>query len=476
MMQGAIRGDVQRAMLGSIGHDKAQISAAKKELTIHTEKLLSSLKSLDNAILSKKSKDTIANTIPLAQKYSESATNIIQLSEDNFGPAAAAAIPEFQKIFSDLEKLMDIQVASINNDESEFTENSETTVKTASITVGFALTVTALILIAVAFLLARHMTKSMNNLVQIANKLAQCDLTHEIKISGNAETLEILNALNEVQSNFTTIVSSVKNNADNVALSSEEIANGNQDLSVRTEHEAAALQSTSASMRELTEAVNHNAENAHTANTLADTASQIAINGGNVVEQVVVTMKEINQSSKKISDITAVIDGIAFQTNILALNAAVEAARAGDQGRGFAVVAAEVRNLAGRSAEAAKEISQLITASVTRVERGSSLVDEAGKTMTNIVASIEKVTQIVKEISLASANQKDGVSLIDESVRSMENSTQQNAAMVEEISAAANSLKFQAQDLVNTVSQFKIRSHITSNSNNANTQLLISTQ
>ena len=352
---------------------------------------------------------------------------------------------------------MDSQASSISSDEHEFSKNSESTVNTANITVGVALVISALLLTAVALILAKNMTKSMNNLVQIAKKLALCDLTHEIKISGNAETIEILNALKEVQSNFTEIVSSVKNNADSVALSSEEIANGNQDLSVRTEHEAAALQSTSASMRELTEAVNHNAQNAHTANELASSASQIAINGGNVVDQVVITMREINQSSKKISDITAVIDGIAFQTNILALNAAVEAARAGDQGRGFAVVAAEVRNLAGRSAEAAKEISQLINASVARVERGSALVDEAGTTMTNIVTSIEKVTQIVKEISHASATQKDGVSLIDDSVRGMENSTQQNAAMVEEISAAANSLKYQAQDLVNTVSQFKLQ-------------------
>lgn len=473
MMQGAIRGDVQRAMLGSIGHDKAQISAAKKELANHTEKLLSSLKALDNANLSKNSKDTIANTIPVAKKYSEIATNIIQLSEDNFGPAAAAAIPEFQKAFTELEKLMEAQVAAINSDKLEFTKKSETTVRTAGITVGFALALTAILLIVAALLLARHMTSSMNNLVHIAKKLAQCDLTQEINISGNAETIEILNALKEVQSNFTEIVRGVKNNADSVALSSAEIANGNQDLSIRTEQEASALQSTSASMRELTDAVNHNAENAHNANELAATASKIAINGGNLVEQVVVTMKEINQSSKKISDITTVIDGIAFQTNILALNAAVEAARAGDQGRGFAVVAAEVRNLAGRSAEAAKEISQLITTSVTRVERGSALVDEAGKTMTNIVGSIEKVTQIVKEISVASAIQKDGVSLIDDAVRSMENSTQQNAAMVEEISAAANSLKFQAQDLVDAVSQFKLRAQTSSDIKNFTSPLLI---
>jgi len=251
-------------------------------------------------------------------------------------------------------------------------------------------------------------------------------------------------------------VGAVRGSAEGVATASAQIAQGNQDLSARTESQASALQETAATMDELGTTVRNNADNAKQANQLALGASSVAVKGGEVVGQVVETMKAINDSSKKIADIITVIDGIAFQTNILALNAAVEAARAGEQGRGFAVVAGEVRSLAQRSADAAKEIKSLITTSVDRVDQGTQLVDEAGRTMEEIVSAIKRVTDIVGEISAASSEQSLGVSQVGEAITQMDQATQQNAALVEESAAAAESLRQQASDLVKAVAVFRI--------------------
>lgn len=241
-----------------------------------------------------------------------------------------------------------------------------------------------------------------------------------------------------------------------MASASAQIAQGNHDLSARTESQASALEQTASSMEELSATVRQNADNARQANQLAQNASTVAVEGGEVVGRVVDTMKGINESSRKISDIIGVIDGIAFQTNILALNAAVEAARAGEQGCGFAVVASEVRSLAGRSAEAAKEIKGLINDSVLRVEQGTALVDQAGVTMTEVVSSIRRVTDIMGVISAASNEQSLGVAQVGEAITQMDQATQQNAALVEEMAAAAGSLKSQAQELVQTVAVFKL--------------------
>ena len=263
--------------------------------------------------------------------------------------------------------------------------------------------------------------------------------------------------LTRVQEALTAAVTNVRQGSENVATASAEIAQGNQDLSNRTEQQACALEETAATMDELGSTVRNNADNAKQANQLALGASAVALQGGTVVGQVVETMKGINDSSRRIADIISVIDGIAFQTNILALNAAVEAARAGEQGRGFAVVAGEVRSLAQRSADAAKEIKLLINASVERVEHGTALVDQAGKTMGEIVGAIKRVTDIVGEISSASAEQSSGVAQVGEAVTQMDQATQQNAALVEESAAAAESMKQQAHQLVEAVAVFKLR-------------------
>jgi len=304
--------------------------------------------------------------------------------------------------------------------------------------------------------LIRSVTAPLNEAVRVASGVAAGDLAMNIASGGQNETGRLLSALHEMQARLSAIVREVREGAESVATASAQISSGNNDLSARTEQQASALEETAASMEELGSTVRGNADNAQQANQLALAASNVAVKGGEAVGQVVETMREISDSSKKISDIIGVIDGIAFQTNILALNAAVEAARAGEQGRGFAVVASEVRTLAGRSAEAAKEIKALIGASVERVELGSSQVDSAGATIKEVVASIRRVTDIMGEISAASREQSSGVAQVGEAVTQMDRATQENAALVEESAAAAESLKTQAQQLVQAVAVFKL--------------------
>ncbi len=308
-------------------------------------------------------------------------------------------------------------------------------------------------------LITRSLTRALGGepaaLGEAAQRVAAGDLS-PVPGAERSPAGSVLASLGAMQSSLATIVSQVRGASESIATGSTQIAQGNLDLSQRTEEQASALEETAASMEQLGSTVKQNADNARQANQLAQGASTVAIKGGEVVGQVVETMKGINDSSKKIADIISVIDGIAFQTNILALNAAVEAARAGEQGRGFAVVASEVRNLAQRSAEAAKEIKSLITASVERVEQGTTLVDQAGVTMTEVVSSIKRVTDIMGEISAASSEQSQGVSQVGEAVGQMDQVTQQNAALVEESAAAAESLKAQAQQLVQAVAVFKL--------------------
>ena len=327
-------------------------------------------------------------------------------------------------------------------------------------TVMTALGVLALLVAAgVGLLITRSLLKELGGepsaAAELARAVSQGDFTRSVALRVG-DTQSLMASLSAMQGNLAQIVTTVRTGSEGVATASAEIAEGNNDLSARTEQQASALEETAASMEQLGSTVKQNADSARQANQLAQSASTIAIEGGNVVGQVVETMKGINESSRKISDIISVIDGIAFQTNILALNAAVEAARAGEQGRGFAVVASEVRSLAGRSAEAAKEIKMLINASVERVEHGTTLVDQAGVTMEEVVSSIRRVTDIMGEISAASNEQALGVAQVGEAVTQMDQTTQQNAALVEEMAAAASGLKGQANDLVQAVAFFKI--------------------
>ena len=289
----------------------------------------------------------------------------------------------------------------------------------------------------------------------LAGRVAQGDLSVAIAIRPN-DTSSVLSSLVRMQDSLARVVSEVRHNSESVATASAQIAQGNQDLSQRTEEQASALQQTAATMDELSSTVRNNSDNAQQARQLASSATGVAAQGGTVVSQVVQTMQGISDSSRKIGDIIGVIDGIAFQTNILALNAAVEAARAGEQGRGFAVVAGEVRNLARRSAEAAKEIKSLILRSTEQVEQGTALVDEAGRTMQDIVGSIQRVSDIVGEISAASVEQTSGIQQVGEAVTDMDRGTQQNAALVEESAAAAESLRRQAEQLVQAVAVFRL--------------------
>jgi len=319
---------------------------------------------------------------------------------------------------------------------------------------------TAVIALAVAigcaWYIALAITRPIESAVQVAQTVAAGDLTSTITVDTSEETGQLLQALKDMNGSLIKVVAQVRSGTDTIACASSEIASGNLDLSSRTEEQASSLEETASSMEELTSTVRQNSDNAQQANQLARTASGVAEKGGDVVARVVQTMDSINESSSKIVDIIGVIDGIAFQTNILALNAAVEAARAGEQGRGFAVVASEVRNLAQRSAAAAKEIKQLIGDSVEKVGAGSKLVAEAGSTMGEIVTSVQRVTDIIQEISLATQEQSVGIDQINDAIGQMDTVTQQNAALVEEAAAASASLQEQAQSLAAVVSVFKL--------------------
>ncbi len=360
--------------------------------------------------------------------------------------------PLNQQVLVEINKLLDIQQ---NAQQSVLDDSADADKKLLLllVVIGFVAFGVSLFF---AWLLTRSITRPLRDAIAVAQRVAAGELTSDIDVRGNDEISELMRALKNMNDSLVSIVSEVRLSSDAIATASGEIASGNTDLSARTEAQAGTLEETAASMEQLTATVKQNADNSMQANQLVITASDVAVQGGQVVGQVVETMKSIKESSRKIVDIIGVIDGIAFQTNILALNAAVEAARAGEEGRGFAVVAAEVRNLAQRSAGAAKEIKSLIGDSVDKVDLGSALVDRAGKTMDTIVASVRQVADIMSEITAASQEQRTGIEHVNQAIGQMDEMTQQNAALVEEAAAAAESMRDQTVRLTDAMHVFKL--------------------
>jgi methyl-accepting chemotaxis protein len=454
MMHDALRGDAQLALLGALEQNAELIESARAGLKDHAETYDTALNELSGHSLSDDSRAALAMVRPLVQKYTESVAQVVGLSATD-AQAAQAAMPAVQTVFSELEDQMAAMSESIEKHSQQLETTANERVQQSAVWIGAALALAVALMTVASLSLARSMVLPIQHAVSVADSLAQGDLTVSISPSGNDEARHLLQSLAHMQASFASIVKEVKSNADEVASASAQIAGGNQDLSNRTEQQASALQETAATMDQLGSTVRNNADHARQANQLALGASSVAIKGGEVMGQVVTTMTGINDSSKKIAEIIGVIDGIAFQTNILALNAAVEAARAGEQGRGFAVVAGEVRNLAHRSAEAAREVKSLVNASVDRVEQGTALVGQAGHTMDEIVSAIKRVTDIVAEISAASAEQSAGIDQVGLAVSQMDQSTQRNTALIEESAAASETLKQQARQLVDAVAAFK---------------------
>ncbi len=381
--------------------------------------------------------------------------------------AAAVLFDEALPLQNALFQAVDDSAAMQQQLANELSRRAERTASFSVVLMGALAVLMAAIGSAVGWLLSRHLRTALgaepSELSQAVALVADGDLSQAVRVNPQ-DTTSVMANVARMQASLVKVVSNVRSNSESVATASAQIAQGNSDLSQRTEEQASALEETAATMEQLGSTVRSNADSAKQANQMAQSASAVALQGGDVVSKVVTTMQDINESSRKVSEIIGVIDGIAFQTNILALNAAVEAARAGEQGRGFAVVATEVRTLAQRSADAAKEIKALIGRSVAQVESGTSLVDQAGKTMSEIVTSIQRVSDIVGEITASSVEQSSGVQQVGDAVGLMDQATQQNAALVEESAAAAESLKGQAQLLVQAVAVFKLSSggHIAS--------------
>lgn len=439
--------DEPTAMIARLNQVDARIEEIGKRWDIYHSRILSAEeKELANKFIDSRQKFVAGGLKPAIAALR--ADNISEAASLMRGPLSQLFIPVQQNI----DALMQFQMATAKN-EFEKSQNIYQWIR------NFCISAIGLGILFSAYMgvwLVRSISVPLQIAVRVARSVAAGDLAQVIEVRSQDETGQLMQALKDMNESLVTIVMKVRTGTENIATSSGQIASGNLDLSSRTEQQASALEETASSMEELTSTVKQNAENAHQANKLALSASEVAVKGGAVVAQVVDTMGSINDSSKKIVDIIGVIDSIAFQTNILALNAAVEAARAGEQGRGFAVVATEVRQLAQRSAAAAKEIKNLIADSVEKVDVGAKLVDQAGATMGEIVNSVKRVTDIMSEITTASREQTSGIEQVNEAITQMDESTQQNAALVEQASAAAESLKGQAFHLAEVVRVFKL--------------------
>ncbi len=433
-----------------------EVKRQQQQVLASRQKIGEVLGRLKAEITAPKGKELLGKIGVQRERYVQAQERYLAMTNDgNLGGARSYLHSDVGPVFDAYFEAVDGLIAFQTDLLGEAVDAVSVAVASIQKTVWAAVLAALLGAIVLALWIIRAITVPLQKAVEVSRAVAAGDLSMDLHVQGRNETAQLLQALQEMLQSLRKVVTDVRSGSEGVASASSQIAQANHDLSARTEQQASALEETAASMEQLNSTVRQNADNARQANQLAMSASTVAERGGMVVGEVVGTMKGINESSRRIADIIGVIDSIAFQTNILALNAAVEAARAGDQGRGFAVVASEVRALAGRSADAAKEIKQLIGASVERVDAGSALVDQAGATMQEVVTAIRRVTDLMGEISAASNEQSQGVGQVGEAVTQMDQVTQQNAALVEEMAAAASSLRGQAQDLVRTVDVFR---------------------
>ena len=446
-----------RTLALNLSGEPAMESEFKEAMAATSAQISEVQKSLEGMGLTEREKAQMTKIAAARKNMAEQRDQAQKLQAD--GQAGQAIIfvkqtyiPASTAYLKTLDEFVQLEKQIMQETRDELGHASMNTVKLAALAVGLLL----LGIVVGAYYLIRSIAQPLQQANALAAHIAGGDLSQRETIARGDEFGDLLRSLYAMSASLAGTVQRVRNSTDSIAIASAEIATGNHDLSARTEQTASNLQETAAAMEQFTSTIAQSAGSAQQASSLAAGATGVARRGGEVVTQVVNTMNEINQSSKKISDIIGVIDGIAFQTNILALNAAVEAARAGEQGRGFAVVASEVRSLAGRSADAAKEIKALIGASVERVETGSRLVQEAGTTMEDIVQSVQRVTDMIGEITAASTEQSSGISQVNQAVGNLDQMTQQNAALVEESAAAAQSLREQAEQLAQVVSTFKL--------------------
>ncbi|MFC7289942.1 methyl-accepting chemotaxis protein [Herminiimonas glaciei] len=440
-----------------LSSDPARIKSLLNDAVASDKKMKQGLDQLKSIAQTEEDRHYINAAVSARDQYVPARDALLQLAQDGRTNEAKAYLeqvfmPLQVKYFIALDAMFDYQGSLMSTAGETASANSEQARWIINILAG----ITLLMAIVVGWWVSRSITRPLNIAITAARRVAQGDLGGPIFVKTTNEVGQLMAALKAMNDNLHHIVSQVRNGTDTIASASGEIARGNMDLSSRTEQQASSLEETASAMEELTSTVKENADHAQEANQLAASASDIARQGGSVVHQVIDTMAAINTSSKKIMDITGVIDSIAFQTNILALNAAVEAARAGEQGRGFAVVASEVRNLAQRSATAAREIKALIDDSVEKVDNGSKLVQQAGLTMDQVVTSVERVSGIIAAINNASQEQSAGIEQVGQAVVLIDEGTQQNAALVEQSAATAQSLRDQAEQLMQLVSIFKL--------------------
>jgi methyl-accepting chemotaxis protein len=451
----ALRGDVLAALLSAREIDQAEADAIRKELDTHLGQLTGAVRKLEQADLDAKTRSAVQKLRPTADAYAAQAKDLVGLAYSD-RTAAQAQLESFDQTYKQLEGEMAVMSDLIGSHARAAEAESRATSERTGHFVTVGIVTAGLLLLAIGWSISRNIVRRLDRAVQVARTVASGDLGSRIHVQGDDEAAQLLQALAAMNENLVRLVGSVRQSSDNIAAGSMQIATGNQDLSQRTEEQASNLQQTAASMEQISATVRANADTARAASEVAATARASASRSGAAVGDLVATMAQITQASRRVADIVGVIDGIAFQTNILALNAAVEAARAGEQGRGFAVVAAEVRTLAQRSATAAREIKGLIEDSVTKVSAGERQASHAGETMGEVVQQVQRMAQLIAEIGAATQEQTKGIGEVSQAVTHIDQVTQSNASLVEEAAAAADSLNRQALRLVEAVSQFRL--------------------